>query len=210
MTRVLTYRTSSAAPIQAVLDAKGPELALFGKEDMRQILVAALNAGGEYYRGVFIPQLFTGRVMRAPFNYHVSPEYAKRKKALGLPPLVGPNNPAQPRHLIDAAINDSSVEVVSKGSTGKWDIVIHIPGVDHVNFNAMVSDVLRTVPAEWVEAVAEVVAKVLDGLLSSGIASTRKAGPARSLPGDTRQQIGKLTNGGRRGRTATRKVAGHG
>ena len=210
MARILTYRTSSTAPIQAVLEANGPELALFGKEDLRQILVAALNAGGEYYRGVFIPQLFTGRVMRAPFNYHVSDEYAKRKKKLGLPPLVGPNNPTQPRHLIDAAINDSYVEVVSKGSTGTWDIVIHIPGVDHVNHNNMVSDIIGTVPAEWVEAVAEVVAKTLDALLSNGVANSRKAGPARVLPGDTRNQIAQLKNGGRRGRPTSRKVAGHG
>lgn len=210
MARILTYRTSSTAPIQAVLDAKGAELALFGKEDLRQILVAALNSGGEYYRGVFIPQLFTGRVMRAPFNYHISDEYAKRKKQLGLPPLVGPNNPTQPKHLIDAAINDSTVEVASAGSTGKWWIIIRIPGVNHINFNNMVSDVLATVPPEWVEAVAQVVAKTLDELLATGIASSRKAGPARALPGDTRNQISKLPGGGRRGRPSSRKVAGHG
>ena len=205
MPSVLTYRSGGRAPVQAVIDARGPELAQFGKEDLRQILSAALKVGAEYYRVVCVPKLFTGRVYRAPFNYHVGSEYAKRKQKLGLPPLVGPDNAKQPLHLRDAALYQSYSEVVAKGSRGTWEMIIRIPGVDHVNFNHMVMDTLRAVPAEWMEEVSQVVAKALEGLLSGAVAGGRAGGPARQLTGDTRAMIG-----GRRGRPSARKVAGHG
>lgn len=206
MPRALTYRSGGAAPVQALLDAKGTELAMFGREDLRQIISASLKAGVEYYRVVLLPQLFTGRVYRAPFNYHISADYAKRKAALGLPPLVGPDNSKQPTHLRDAALYQSYSEVVSKGSRGTWEMVIHIPGVDHINFNHMVSDILRVVPAEWMAKVADVAAQTMEALLAGAVTNPRAGGVPRVLTSEVRNQIG-----GRRGRpAAARKVVGHG
>lgn len=203
MARVLEHRTGGRAPIRCLLEAKGPELALFGKEDQRQIISAALFAGLEYYRAVFLPQLFTGRVYRAPFNYHITPDYAAKKRRLGLPPLVGPDNPSQPQHLQDAALNNSRSEVTAKGGGKSYELVIRIPGVDHVNFNEMVRQIVATVPAEWIEKVAEVASKTLEALIAGGVANNRKGGPDRQLTAETRNQIG-----GRRGRKA-RGIPGH-
>jgi len=201
----LVYERSGTAPVRASIDARGGELALFSPQDRKRILVAALRTGAEYYRQKYLPQLFTGRIYRAPFNYHLSGRYAAMKSKKGLAPLVGPDKPGQPRHLRDAALTDSYVTVDVNGDRAK--MVIHIPGVEHVNANQMVLDVVRSLPREWLEDVARVVADSITSLLSG---SESSASGGRQIPQEVSRGIGSLNRRQGWAGGAPRKIAGHG
>lgn len=183
----ILYERSGTAPIRAALVAHQGELDLFSDMDTKRIMVAGLRIGGEYYRTKYVPQLFTGRIYRSPFHYHLADgAYIEKKKALGLGPLESPRND-QGGHLKDAAINQSYVSVNVSGTLAK--IVIHIPGAQHVGYNAMVLDVLKTVPAEWVADVAQQVATTISSLLSGA----QESGGARSLSAAVRKVIGSTS-----------------
>lgn len=201
----LVYERSGTAPVRASIDARGGELALFSPQDRKRILVAALRTGAEYYRLKYLPQLFTGRVYRAPFNYHVSGRYAAMKAKNGLPPLVGPENPKQPSHLRDAALTDSYVTVDVNGDRAKMGI--HIPGVSHVNTNQMVLDVMRTLPKEWLADVARVVADSISGLIAGSVAN---ASGSRQITQAVSRGIGSLNRRQGWAGGAPRKIAGNG
>jgi hypothetical protein len=201
----LVYERSGTAPVRASIDARGGELALFSAQDRKRILVAALRTGAEYYRQKYVPQLFTGRVYREPFNYQVKPRYAAKKARLGLPPLVGPDNPNQPRHLRDAALGDSYVTV--DVSASRATMIIHIPGVQHVNANQMVLDVVRTLPKEWLADVAQVVANSIAALLAVSPADSANV---RKVPQEVARGIGTLNRDQGWAGGAPRKIPGHG
>lgn len=201
----LVYERSGKSPIRATIDANGGELAFFSPQDRKRILVAALRTGAEYYRQKYLPQLFTGRIYREPFNYHVTGRYGMMKAKKGLPPLVGPDKPGQPRHLRDAALNDSYVTVDVNGDTAK--MVIHIPGVEHVNANQMVLDVVRSLPKEWLADVARVVSDSITSLLSGSQAT---ASGGRQVSVEISRNIGSLSRRQGWSGGTPRRIPGHG
>lgn len=189
-------------PIRTVITTNSKALAVLTVAGRNKVMRESLEVALWKWRDEFLAKRFTDYVRRAPFNYLLSPRYARAKKARGAPPLVGIGKDAGFLRSIAP-----TGKITCRATKGNVRGIVTIPRGNRQNRPAV--RILGTVPSWEIAAVARWFGAELVKAIDRGIYAQAVAKQARRNNAATVAQVRASIRAPRRsaGTARSRKAA---